>query len=48
MRPKFFLDEPTNYLDWAHRLEMLEPLQKLNIEQERTIVMLHDLLLNRS
>ncbi|PAE44502.1 ABC transporter ATP-binding protein [Bacillus sp. 7884-1] len=39
-----FLDEPTTYLDMAHQLEVLELLQKLNYEQERTIVMvLHDL-----
>lgn len=39
-----FLDEPTTYLDMAHQLEVLELLQKLNHEQERTIVMvLHDL-----
>lgn len=39
-----FLDEPTTYLDMAHQLEVLELLQKLNGEQERTIVMvLHDL-----
>jgi iron complex transport system ATP-binding protein len=39
-----FLDEPTTYLDLAHQLEVLELLQKLNIEQGRTIVMvLHDL-----
>lgn len=39
-----FLDEPTTYLDMAHQLEVLELLQKLNIEQKRTIVMvLHDL-----
>ncbi|SMQ72115.1 iron complex transport system ATP-binding protein [Bacillus sp. OV166] len=39
-----FLDEPTTYLDMAHQLEVLELLQRLNIEQERTIVMvLHDL-----
>lgn len=39
-----FLDEPTTYLDLAHQLEVLELLQKLNAEQERTIVMvLHDL-----
>lgn len=39
-----FLDEPTTYLDLAHQLEVLELLQKLNIEQERTIIMvLHDL-----
>jgi len=39
-----FLDEPTTYLDMAHQLEVLELLQKLNKEQERTIIMvLHDL-----
>ena len=39
-----FLDEPTTYLDMAHQLEVLELLQKLNTEQQRTIVMvLHDL-----
>ena len=39
-----FLDEPTTYLDMAHQLEVLELLQKLNVEQQRTIVMvLHDL-----
>lgn len=39
-----FLDEPTTYLDMAHQLEILELLQKLNTEQQRTIVMvLHDL-----
>jgi iron complex transport system ATP-binding protein len=39
-----FLYEPTTYLDMAHQLEVLELLQKLNYEQERTIVMvLHDL-----
>ena len=39
-----FLDEPTTYLDLTHQLEVLELLQKLNHEQERTIVMvLHDL-----
>lgn len=39
-----FLDEPTTYLDMAHQLEVLELLQQLNREQNRTIVMvLHDL-----
>lgn len=39
-----FLDEPTTYLDMAHQLEVLELLQKLNMDQGRTIVMvLHDL-----
>ena len=39
-----FLNEPTTYLDIPHQLEVLELLQKLNMEQGRTIVMvLHDL-----
>lgn len=39
-----FLDEPTTYLDMAHQLEVLELLQKLNEEHNRTIIMvLHDL-----
>lgn len=39
-----FLDEPTTYLDMAHQLEVLELLQKLNEQENRTIVMvLHDL-----
>lgn len=39
-----FLDEPTTYLDMAHQLEVLELLQRLNIEEDRTIIMvLHDL-----
>lgn len=39
-----FLDEPTTYLDMAHQLEILELLEKLNVQQGRTIVMvLHDL-----
>src|SRR5699024_10578450 len=39
-----FLDEPTTYLDMAHQLEILELLDRLNKEQERTIIMvLHDL-----
>lgn len=38
------LDEPTTYLDMAHQLEILLLLQKLNKEQNRTIVMvLHEL-----
>ncbi|MRX73461.1 ATP-binding cassette domain-containing protein [Bacillus lacus] len=42
--PMIFLDEPTTYLDMAHQLEILELLQKLNREQQTTIVMvLHDL-----
>ncbi|NLG82361.1 MAG: ABC transporter ATP-binding protein [Bacilli bacterium] len=39
-----FLDEPTTYLDIAHQLEVLELLERLNREEDRTIVMvLHDL-----
>lgn len=39
-----FLDEPTTYLDLAHQLEVLELLQQLNIEEQRTIVMVqHDI-----
>ena len=38
------LDEPTTYLDMSHQLEILLLLQKLNREQNRTIVMvLHEL-----
>lgn len=38
------LDEPTTYLDMSHQLEILLLLQKLNKEQNRTIVMvLHEL-----
>ncbi|WP_238483812.1 ABC transporter ATP-binding protein [Anaerosporobacter faecicola] len=38
------LDEPTTYLDMAHQLEILMLLQKLNKEQDRTIIMvLHEL-----
>lgn len=39
-----FLDEPTTYLDMNHQLEVLELLQTLNRETNKTIVMvLHDL-----
>ncbi|WP_054711057.1 ABC transporter ATP-binding protein [Bacillus sp. JCM 19041] len=38
------LDEPTTYLDLAHQLEVLQVLERLNREQNRTIVMvIHDL-----
>lgn len=38
------LDEPTTYLDMSHQLEILQLLQTLNKEQNRTIVMvLHEL-----
>ena len=39
-----FLDEPTTFLDMAHQLEVLKLLQKLNEEEQRTIIMVvHDL-----
>jgi iron complex transport system ATP-binding protein len=39
-----FLDEPTTFLDMAHQLEVLKLLEKLNQDQQRTIVMVvHDL-----
>lgn len=39
-----FLDEPTTYLDMNHQLEVLELLQRLNRQTQKTIVMvLHDL-----
>lgn len=42
--PIIFLDEPTTYLDLAHQLEILELLEKLNREQNKTIIMvLHEL-----
>lgn len=42
--PVLFLDEPTTFLDMAHQLEVLHLLQKLNEEEQRTIVMVvHDL-----
>lgn len=38
------LDEPTTFLDMAHQLEVLQLLERLNHEEERTILMvLHDL-----
>ncbi|WP_299485946.1 ABC transporter ATP-binding protein [Acaryochloris sp. IP29b_bin.137] len=38
------LDEPTTYLDLAHQIEVLDLLYDLNLQQQRTIVMvLHDL-----
>lgn len=38
------LDEPTTYLDLAHQLEVLQLLDQLNREQNRTIAMvIHDL-----
>lgn len=42
--PILFLDEPTTFLDMAHQMEVLYLLQKLNLEEKRTIVMVvHDL-----
>lgn len=39
-----FLDEPTTFLDMAHQLEVLHLLQKLNANNNRTVVMVvHDL-----
>lgn len=39
-----FLDEPTTYLDMAHQLEVLKLLERLNIDEGRTIIMVvHDL-----
>lgn len=38
------LDEPTTYLDMNHQLEIMEILQKLKQEENKTIIMvLHDL-----
>jgi len=38
------LDEPTTYLDLAHQIEVLQLLERLNREENRTIVMVvHDL-----
>lgn len=38
------LDEPTTFLDMAHQLEVLNLLERLNRDQERTIIMVvHDL-----
>jgi iron complex transport system ATP-binding protein len=42
--PVLLLDEPTTYLDVAHQLEIMELVQRLNHEEDRTIVMvLHDI-----
>jgi len=39
-----FLDEPTTFLDMAHQLEVLHLLEQLNMNNNRTIVMVvHDL-----
>lgn len=36
-----FLDELTTYLDIRHQLEILNLLRKINLEQKKTIVMVH-------
>lgn len=42
--PLILLDEPTTYLDMAHQLEILELLERLNKEKQKTIVIvIHDL-----
>lgn len=42
--PLLLLDEPTTYLDMAHRLEVLRVLRRRNVERAATVVMvLHDL-----
>ncbi|SEE86446.1 ABC transporter ATP-binding protein [Ruania alba] len=42
--PVLLLDEPTTYLDLAHRLEILRLLRRLNAERRVTVAMvLHDL-----
>ena len=42
--PVLLLDEPTTYLDLAHRLEVLRLLRRLNQQRHVTVVMvLHDL-----
>lgn len=42
--PMLLLDEPTTYLDLAHQLDVLDLVQRLHAEAQRTIVMvLHDL-----
>lgn len=38
------LDEPTTYLDMAHQLEVLQIVEKMNMEHKQTVVMvLHDI-----
>jgi iron complex transport system ATP-binding protein len=42
--PVLLLDEPTTYLDIGHQFEVLDLIQRLNLEQGMTIVLvLHDL-----
>lgn len=42
--PCILLDEPTTFLDLSHQIEVLQLLERLNRDQQRTIVMVvHDL-----
>lgn len=42
--PVILLDEPTTFLDPAHQVEVLDLLSELNLQEQKTIVMvLHDL-----
>lgn len=42
--PLILLDEPTTYLDLTHQIEVLDLLYELNVQEQRTIVMvLHDI-----
>lgn len=42
--PIILLDEPTTYLDLTHQIEVLDLLYDLNVQEQRTIVMvLHDI-----
>jgi len=42
--PLILLDEPTTYLDLTHQIEVLDLLYDLNVQEQRTIVMvLHDI-----
>ncbi|MEC0206789.1 ABC transporter ATP-binding protein [Paenibacillus lautus] len=42
--PLILLDEPTTYLDLTHQVEVLDLLYELNVQEQRTIVMvLHDI-----
>ncbi|MFE0558545.1 ABC transporter ATP-binding protein [Paenibacillus sp. NPDC058910] len=42
--PIILLDEPTTYLDLTHQIEVLDLLYELNVQEQRTIVMvLHDI-----
>lgn len=42
--PLILLDEPTTYLDLTHQIEVLDLLYELNVQEQRTIVIvLHDI-----